>query len=69
MKMIIEGLMCHFSWVTYLIFKRDYGDHATTPSPEISNGVPFLFLSLEMYKIHSVLFVKLALIIFIWPLL
>lgn len=44
--------MCHFPRVTYLIFKRDYGDHGTTPDPEISDDVPFLFLSLEMHKIQ-----------------
>lgn len=24
MKMIIEGLVCHFPWVTHLNFKRDF---------------------------------------------
>lgn len=60
--MMIEGLMCHFPWVTYLNFKRTL---CHIPLPRNFKG--WDFLPLKMHKIHGVLHVKLALILFSWP--
>lgn len=61
MKMIIEGLVCHFPSVTYLNFKRDFMDiMPQSPPPPNFKWCDFFLL---LHKIHGVLHEKLALII------